>query len=315
MRSTAGDQSSIPILARQYQLEDIGYFLPSLYERISDRLLHIFYIRPMPDPYSQVLKPVDPDSIPMYSDEKKINDTLRLLRNATQPTFVNVHLMGTHGEEFDPTHRVFSKGKKQSRPWMTDFYDDSIVDFDFYIKQLVDGLEKNGLLDQTVIILYADHADQWRANDKVPLLIHFPRGDYAGKINTNTQNLDIAPTVLDYLGMDKPAWMPGESLLKGEPPSLRPIFSSIKGDEICEGWWCRTDPKYIKPPFYQFAAMQMVVCQEMYTLFLRTNYLEEKTVRDQTAPCQTEDLPSREQARAMIREYLNLNGFDVTSIK
>jgi arylsulfatase A-like enzyme len=301
--------------ARRFHGEDIGYFVPRLYERISDRLLHIFYIRAMSDPYRQVNKKVDPDSIPQLDDQQKIDKLMRLLRNADQPTFVHVHLMGTHGEQFWPRRRVFSVGESQDRSWMTDFYDDSVLDYDAYLGELVDELTRSNLIDQTVIIIYSDHADQWRANDKIPLLFHFPRGEFSGEISNNTHNVDIAPTLLDYLGMEVPTWMSGQSLLKGEPVNTRPILSFGVNYEKCEGWWCVVDPTQNKAPFYQFDFVQVVICQNMYHMDLDTHVLSSSLVNNHTAPCEKDDLPSSAQVRAIIREHLQANGFDVSTLK
>jgi hypothetical protein len=311
------DQSGIPTLARQYHFEDVGYFLPRLYERIADRLLHIFFIRTMSDPYRQVTQPEDPNSIPEISDVTKISSLLNQLRTANQPLFVHVHLMSTHGKMFYPRQQVFSTGEEQTRNWMTDFYDDGVLDFDSYVGELVDGLESSGLLEQTIIIVYSDHADQWRTDSQIPLLFRFPRGEYAGKIRNNTQNLDFAPTVLDYLGMDVPAWMSGQSLLVGEPTSTRPIISADVVEVECTtpDWGCVIDQKASKPPFYQFKDIQVVICQKMYTLNLGSDKLTESDVKNFPAPCQTEELPGIDQVRQVIQDHLKSNGFDISTLK
>ncbi len=229
------NQNKIFLQAWRLHLEEVGYFLPRLYERISSRLLHIFYLRSMPDPYSYVIQAVNPDRQPQLNDQERIRQLTHLLLRSDQPVFVHVHMMGTHGGQFYPRKRVFSVGENQSAEWMADFYDDAVLDFDAYIGELLTALKNNDLMDQTIIVIYSDHADQWRSNDKIPLLFHFPNGEYASRIKNNTQNLDIAPTLLDYLGLEKPGWMPGQSLLQGEPPLLRPILSARYVGEVCEG--------------------------------------------------------------------------------
>ena len=44
-------------------------------------------------------------------------------------------------------------------------------------------------------------------------------------MKSNVQLLDLAPTLLDYLGIDKPDWMEGDSVLREEPDRLRRIVS------------------------------------------------------------------------------------------
>jgi arylsulfatase A-like enzyme len=308
------DQGEIFLQARRFHLEEVGYFLPRLYERITSRLLHIFYIRSMPDPYSYVIQAVNPDQQPQLNDQERIRQLTHLLLS-DQPVFVHVHMMGTHGGEFYPRRRVFSVGENQTTEWMPDFYDDAILDFDAYIGELLTSLQNNDLLDQTVIVIYSDHADQWRSDDKIPLLFHFPNGEYTSRIKNNTQNLDIAPTLLDYLGLEKPGWMPGQSLLQGEPPLLRPMISARYVGEVCEGWWCTLDTRLVRPPFYQFGSIQLVVCQGMYTLNLNTQILAEAKVDGHTAPCAADQIPTDAKAREIIKEHLQTYGFDVASLK
>ena len=311
------DQDGIARLARRFHFEDVGYFLPSLSGRIFDRLLHIFYIRTMPDPYHQVLQPVDPNTVPMMSDEARIRQLIHLLHEADRPLFVHVHLMNTHGPRFYPRRQVFSAGVSQDRDWMTSYYDDAVLDFDTYVGGLLDAIANNRLMDQTVIVIYSDHADQWRTDDKLPLLLHFPGGEFAGRISANTQNLDVAPTLLDYLGMETPGWMAGQSLLHGEPERARPIISVGVIGVQCEGpdWWCVVDPLKVRPPFYQFGYVQAVICQKMYVLELGSERWSETQVVGSTARCGPEELPSRAQVRGIMLEHLRSNGFDVSSLE
>jgi arylsulfatase A-like enzyme len=309
------DQSRIFLIARRFHMEEVGYFLPRLYERIVGRLQHIFYLRTMPDPYSYVIQAVNPDRQPQLSDQERMQQLTHLLLRSDQPIFVHVHMMVTHGGEFYPRQRVFSAGENQSEEWMSDFYDDAILDFDAYVGELLTALKNNNLLDQTVIVIYSDHADEWRSNDKIPLLFHFPDGAYASRIKNDTQNLDIAPTLLDYLGLEKPNWMPGQSLLRGEPPLLRPILSARYVGEVCKGWWCTLDSRLVRPPFFQFGSIQLVVCQGMYTLDLKNQILSQAFVDVHSNPCPAEQLPTEAQAREIIKEHLKTYGFDVSSLK
>jgi arylsulfatase A-like enzyme len=304
-------------LARDYHFEDVGYFLPQLSDRVFDRVLHISFVREMEDPYGQVIQAVDPNTIPQMSDEARIGKVIHLLRTSDRPVFVHTHLMGTHGGMFYPRRQVFSAGEDQDQEWMADYYDDAVLDFDAYVGEVVDALERNHLLDQTILVVYSDHADRWRNDDRIPLLIRFPNGEFAGRLRSNTQNLDIAPTLLDYLGMQQPAWMHGQSLLPGDPDRLRAIVSADVVGVDCRppDWWCVIDPALEQPPFYQFGSIQVVVCQKMYTLDLYHDLWREEGVDGQTAPCKAGDLPDREHVRQIILDHLSANGFDVSSLK
>lgn len=198
------------------------YFLSLLWDRASSRLMHIFYVREMPNPIEMVKQPGQ------FSDQEKIENALALLHNSEAPVFVHVHLLGTHGPTFSPDEQVFSAGEEQSEDWMIDYYDDAILSFDTYIEQVYNSLETSGELDNTIIIVYTDHGMAWTSKTRIPLLIRFPEGEAARKVESNVQNIDIVPTVLEYLGISRPSWMMGVSFLQSDPPAGRLIVSIDK---------------------------------------------------------------------------------------
>ena len=69
-------------------------------------------------------------------DRQRINQLLELINTTDEPLFVHMHLMGTHGPMFYPSHQTYSAGEKQEAEWQDDFYDDAILDFDAYIKDV-----------------------------------------------------------------------------------------------------------------------------------------------------------------------------------
>ncbi len=310
-------QSELANRARQYHLEDLGFYLPRLWERISDRILHIFFIREMHDPYREVIQAVDPNTMLKIGDLQRIDQLVTLLRSSDTPLFVHVHLMDTHGPRFYPKRQVFSAGVSQEKDWMIDFFDDAVLEYDAYIGRIMRMLESDGLMDQTILIVYSDHANAWRADDRIPLLFHFPNGDFAGRIADNSQNLDIAPTVLDYLGMETPAWMSGQSLIGARLSPLRPIISAGVIGINCEppDWWCEIDVNRPSSTFEQFGYIQLVVCQGMYTLELESNSFSQQLVPGHTNPCSQAQLLTEEQARSVILDHLSTYGFDVTSLE
>lgn len=310
-------QGEIFRLARQYHLEDAGYFLPRLWERIVDRILHISFVRTMPDPYREVTQAVDVDTGKRISDQERIRQVIRLLRWSDTPLFIHVHLMDTHGPRFYPQRQEFSTGQNQGDEWMQDFFDDAVMEYDSYVGRILNALNNNGLMDYTILIVYSDHASNWRTDDRVPLLLRFPHGEFAGRIHENTQNLDIAPTLLDYLGMEIPGWMPGQSLIGGELSATRPILSAGVVGVDCQppDWLCEIDESRITPDFQQFGYIQLTVCQQMYTLTLETNTLATSRVREHTAPCPQADLPTPKEARRLIHDHLSQNGFDISMLE
>ena len=101
----------------------------------------------------------------------------------------------------------------------------SVHDFDTAFGEFLRGLRERGLLDTSVIVLYGDHTGMWRVPKELPALLGFPaespydrrlvitrlpllirlpegRGA-AGPREDTSGHLDIAPTILGLLGVDK----------------------------------------------------------------------------------------------------------------
>ena len=150
-------------------LDNIQSFLPLVTNRLFDRYGHIFFIREMINPYKLVTS--HDDSI---TDEDRVNQALDLIEHTNQPLFLHIHLLATHGGDFYPSQRVFSVGEEQQEPWMDDFYDDAILDFDTSVKTLVEGLTTAGKYQNSIIVVFSDHAERWTTAKKIPLIIHFP---------------------------------------------------------------------------------------------------------------------------------------------
>ncbi|HSN54266.1 MAG TPA: sulfatase [Candidatus Sulfomarinibacteraceae bacterium] len=113
----------------------------------------------------------------------------------------------------------------EARRRITAMYDSGIAYMDEQIGRLLDGMRELGVADRTVIVLTSDHGeslgDAGRAghiylsddNLLVPLLIAVPGGAGAGRrIERQVRLIDVAPTVLELLGIERPAAMDGVSL-------------------------------------------------------------------------------------------------------
>lgn len=133
----------------------------------------------------------------------------------------------------------------------------ALVDLQRAVAGLLAGLERRGLLDDTAVVLFSDHGEEflehWGVESKraadprgyfgfghghslyqevlhVPVLAWHPAA--AGREVTERISLvDLAPTLAEWLGVEAPAGaFAGVSLADvasgGEPPAERPLFSS-----------------------------------------------------------------------------------------
>ena len=296
--------------AREIGFGATPYFAALMIERITDRVLHISSIKKMENPYTIVTQPSN-----VKLDKEQFQQLTELVRESDKPLFVHVHMMGTHGARFAPEHQIFSSGKSQKENWMTDFYDDSILNFDRYIGKLLDTLEQTGEINNTILIIYSDHPMQFNVRWRVPLMIHFPNDEFTGRIKTNVQNLDIAPTIIDYLGINQPEWMAGQSLLKDDILENEVIFSTGTSlvTRIDKGRWFIESAR-VKPPFYQFSFFNVVNCHKWYWFDLSNLTWDSGDVPGHTMPCINESLLTMDQIKEALAEYLSDNGFDISTL-
>ena len=191
------------------------WFVHDVVEGSAGVAADVLGIRELTNPYSQVSHIVG-DTL---SDEDRLSAVLEEIEDHSR-LFTNTHFMVTHGPVFTLDDPVFSRGAEQAEPWERDFYDDSLRQFDSYVQAVYEQLEDTGKLDDTLFIVTSDHGIRYDATKRVPLLIRFPGAAPAGRVDTNVQRLDVAPTVLDVMGFEAPDWMTGQSLL--DPSQLDP---------------------------------------------------------------------------------------------
>lgn len=105
-------------------------------------------------------------------------------------------------------------------------YDAEIAFNDHQFGRLLDRLEALGLYDDALIVLTADHGEEFRDHGgwqhgrtlyqeqlAVPLLVKLPGGRAAGTVvDTRVEHVDLVPTILDLLGEPLPDGLDGRSL-------------------------------------------------------------------------------------------------------
>jgi len=285
---------------------DVAYFITLMNDRLSQRVLHIFFIKDMENPFVMVTQPTD-----QLDDQQRLDDLLDLIEQSEQPFFVHVHMMVTHGDYFNPREQYYSLGVTQDDPWMIDYYDDAIRQFDQDVGVVIDALKQAGKYDSTILVIYTDHGMSYEVNGRIPLIIHFPEDEFAGRLQVNAQNLDIAPTLLDYLNLTQPEWMHGSSLIAGDLPANRLIFSSRTKISTANNV---LNSEQVKPPFYQFTYLGIVQCQNWFRIDLRDMQWTSGSVAGHTTPCPPESLDSLEEIQRKLKLELAVNGFDISTI-
>ena len=173
--------------------------------------------------------------------------------------------------------------------------------------EMVRSLRERGLLDRTILVLHSDHGAKHTTLDRLPLLIRFPGGSRAGRVPENVQNLDIAPTLLDALGVQAPPWMGGTSLLRGRPDPCRWIVSA-KYDERPLKFTGKFWMSLPKPPWYTLGSLSVISGRTAVKLDLPTGELETVQIDAGGDACPA---PEPEKVRSFLMEHLRANGYQV----
>jgi arylsulfatase A-like enzyme len=130
------------------------------------------------------------------------------------------------GEPFDV--------KKEDLDHLINLYDDEIRYFDGQFAKLIEEMKSRKIWDETIFILVSDHGEEFMDHQsikhchtlydseiRIPFIVRLPGSRFAGRNNELVENLDVLPTVLDYLGVNST-----ELALDGH--SLRPIIEAGK---------------------------------------------------------------------------------------
>ena len=287
-----------------------AFFLGVVIDRVFTRILHVMGVEDISNPFIAITKRWKE----LLDDRHRVAQFFEFIDDTEGPFFASVFLMGTHGKYFVPQKRQFSVGIEQTEPWMDAFYDDAVLNFDGYVQEIFEALKRKGVYENTLIFITSDHGKRWTAQNRVPMLVKFPHGRYKGVESQNVQRLDIAPTILDFLGIEVPSWMRGTSLLALNKGDLRPIISSLsKKPRRISAWrWWVVE---FEPPFYTLGAVMLVQCHKWYRLNLEDGGMETGRVEGHTAPCEDRQLMSEASARQFVIRHLEENGYDVSSVR
>lgn len=193
-------------------------------------IAHLTYIRPhpplvAPEPYNRM---VDPATLPL---PRRLPDAAA--EAALHPFF------GPALHDTTPVDMVAGfpdlGADDDTIQMLRAIYLGLAAEVDHHIGRVVHFLKDSGQYDNTLLILTADHGEMlgdrhawgkmsvYDAAYHTPLIIRAPGAQAARgtTVHVPTESIDIAPTILDALGLDVPPSMDGRSLgpfLQGEQP-------------------------------------------------------------------------------------------------
>lgn len=153
------------------------------------------------------------------------------------------------GEGWNSQHELYwarvDRESPEDRRRLVDLYDSGIRQMDDQISRFLTTLRADGVLDNAITVFVSDHGEEFLEHGgflhetvyqellRVPLILSFPgeRGrKYSGRREHSVVRLiDLAPTLLDFIGVPIPEHIQGRSLLpilSGEGDIERMVLSS-----------------------------------------------------------------------------------------
>ena len=187
-------------------------------------------------------------------DECSRNAHYRNRPDKNQPFFAVFNWVGTHeSQNWDISNVKTDPGSVNVPPYYPDneiirrniakMYD-NIARLDSVVGVLINELEREGELDNTIIFFWGDHGDglprakRWLYDSglNVPLIIRFPGGKDAGTVNGQLiSSIDFGPSVLSLAGIPVPSHMQGRPFLGNQASSPRDAVFAAR-DRVDESY-------------------------------------------------------------------------------
>jgi len=197
-----------------------------------------------------------------------IQSVLNWLEKQNSQWFCFIHLWDPHAP-YSPPEPFNEKFKK-------DPYSGEVAYVDSELGKLFDYLESHNLLENTLIVLTGDHGEAlgdhgeithgffaYNSTLWVPLIIVSP-GIRTEHVDEYVSHIDIFPTVCDVLGIEKPPFLQGISLLplmKGERIKKRVIYFESLDAYYNMGWaplhgFIEEKRKFIDSPLPEYYSLE-----------------------------------------------------------
>lgn len=154
-------------------------------------------------------------------EEETLNAIRQQIKNyaANKQKFFLTYVPAAPHNPFDGTPRRFQKHKMEKVGDLTPLYINELLYMDWTITSIIDELKTSGLLDNTLVVITADHGEMLGDNGgpvghgwaltpelaNVPLIIMDPSHPGYHVNDAIGSQVDLMPTILDSLGIALPA--------------------------------------------------------------------------------------------------------------
>jgi len=156
-------------------------------------------------------------------------------------------------EPDEPTRATFNylRYPESEREIALNRYDNALAYVDTQIGKLVSYLESTNQLDDTLFVVTSDHGEAffhkglvthgktlYDFEARVPLIVHWPRRIDPETRDEPVSNLDLMPTVLDFLEVPAHPSYQGRSFRNAQADYVEPIYMNIQGLRFADGIIC-----------------------------------------------------------------------------
>ncbi len=181
-------------------------------------------------------------------------DWIRRRAGEDRPWFLWLHYFDPHGEHLEHPGLSAVFGSEESLV----LYDGEIGFTDRAIAALLAGLEELEQADETVVVLTADHGEEFGEHGRtrhgktlyeevirVPLIVRAP-GLAPRRVPGAAPSVDVLPTLLELMALPAPEGLAGVSLvnaMQGAPLEPRPVLAELRAmafkdaDSYSRGRW------------------------------------------------------------------------------
>jgi phosphoglycerol transferase MdoB-like AlkP superfamily enzyme len=180
---------------------------------------------------------------PRLADEDLFNQSIPKLKNLKEPFMATLITLNSHTPFNLPddlqTLHMPAKTIYNQPQWK---YVQSIHYADKAVGEFIDALKKNGLYDNSLILIWGDHGSFSNVSDafgkkyaspalwnsQVPMILLAPGTDLKGTNSEPGSHIDIYPTLANLLGLKAPKTIFGQDLLNTKTP-VETHFKNILG--------------------------------------------------------------------------------------
>jgi len=210
------------------------------------------------DPAENVTSQVISDKGIRFLDQKKASPD-------RSPWCLWLHYFDPH-KEYMPhagiSEGFVTPGERARGTILGDVYDGEVRYADLHVGRVLASLCELGFERDTVVVVLADHGEEFYEHGgqghghsvhdevvRVPLVIRAP-GIPGRRVNELVRQIDVLPTVLELVGLPRPAALPGRSLvpaMRGEPMDPVGALSELDIYDLRFDSWRTAKWKLIRP--------------------------------------------------------------------